>query len=457
MMRKGLDATIAAPTLQRKPYPSYKPSGIEWLGEIPSQWQMMRLRFCAKINPAKSEVSLLPRDTTVSFIPMEMLSVGSISLEYTKTLEECSSGYTYFRNSDVIVAKITPCFENKKGAIAEGLKNEIGFGTTELHVLRANPDLNPKFLFYLTASHSFREIGTGAMYGAGGQKRVPDDFIRDFRHPIPPLPEQRAIAAFLDRETARIDALIEKKQRQIELLQEKRTALISHAVTKGLDPNVKMKSSGIEWLGQIPGHWDARRLKYVSSCNDEVLSETTDPDFELVYVDIGSVDQNAGILIKEQMHFESAPSRARRKVRHGDVVVSTVRTYLRAIAPITHPEPNLIVSTGFAVIRPKDGLLHSFAAHALRARYFVDAVVARSAGVSYPAINAGDLIALPIALPPQDEQRAIAAFLDRETARIDSLIGKIEKSIELLREYRSALISAAVTGKIDVREEIGIS
>jgi type I restriction enzyme S subunit len=120
----------------------------------------------------------------------------------------------------------------------------VGSGTTELHVLRPTPRLDPAFLFYLTISHPFRSIGTAYMYGAGGQKRVPDDFVRDFRHPIPTIDEQRAIAAFLDRETARIDALIEKKRRQIELLHEKRAALISHVVTKGLDPSAPMNDSG---------------------------------------------------------------------------------------------------------------------------------------------------------------------------------------------------------------------
>ncbi len=214
-------------------------------------------------------------------------------------------------------------------------------------------------------------------------------------------------------------------------------------------PYPEYKDSGIPWLGEIPANWKIRRLKYVSSCNDESLTETTEPDFELLYVDIGNVDQNAGILTKEQIRFESAPSRARRKVQHGDVIVSTVRTYLRAIAPIVHPEPNLIVSTGFAVIRPKDGLENTFAAYALRAPYFVDTVVANSVGVSYPAINASDLITLPIALPPPDEQFAIAAFLDRETARIDALIEKKQKQIELLQEKRTVVISRAVTKGLD--------
>ncbi len=205
------------------------------------------------------------------------------------------------------------------------------------------------------------------------------------------------------------------------------------------------KPSGIEWLGEIPENWDTLRLKYLSSINDDVLPESTDPDYEILYIDIGSIDAFEGIREKELMRFENAPSRARRCVQNGDVIVSTVRTYLRAIASIHEPEENLIVSTGFAVVRPKTGLDGGFSAYALRTPYFVDTVVARSVGVSYPAINASEIGTIPIAIPSFEEQRAIAAFLDRGTRRIDELIKKKERQIELLKEKRAALISHAVT------------
>ena len=208
------------------------------------------------------------------------------------------------------------------------------------------------------------------------------------------------------------------------------------------------KDSGTEWLGEIPAHWRMERLKYLSTLNDEALAESTDPNFDMVYVDIGSVDAVAGITGTEDFVFEKAPSRARRIVRSGDVIVSTVRTYLRAIAAIEAPESNLIVSTGFAVIRPRK-LDSSFASFALRAPHFVERVVANSVGVSYPAINASSLACFPIAYPPVDEQRAIAAFLDRETARIDGLVARKERLMELLQEKRTALITRAVTRGLD--------
>jgi len=194
----------------------------------------------------------------------------------------------------------------------------------------------------------------------------------------------------------------------------------------------------------VPEHWDVKRLKYSASINDEALPETTESTFEMVYVDIGSVDAFRGVTHREEMVFEDAPSRARRIVRDGDTIVSTVRTYLRAIAPIRNPEPNTIVSTGFAVIRPQRAI-PIFMSYALREPGLVDAIVARSVGVSYPAVNASEIGTLPIPLPPDDEQRAIADFLDRETEKIDTLVARKRTLIERLKEKRTALISRTVT------------
>lgn len=208
-----------------------KDSGIPWLGEIPSHWDVRRLKFVASINPSKSEVSHLPDDTEVSFLPMERVGNGTLDLELTKPLKEIKQGFTYFRDGDVIVAKIAPSFENGKGALAFGLASGIGFGTTELHVIRATPLIERQFVYYLTLSHQFRGMGETQMYGTAGQKRVPDRFINDFPTPLPPLPEQRAIAEYLDRETAHIDRLKGEIEASIDLLGRYRAALISAAVT----------------------------------------------------------------------------------------------------------------------------------------------------------------------------------------------------------------------------------
>jgi type I restriction enzyme S subunit len=201
-----------------RPYPAYRDSGVEWLGQIPAHWEAKRLKLVATLNPPASEVRSLPAETEVSFVPMEAVGeYGGLDLSATKQLGDVGSGYTYFRDGDVVVAKITPCFENGKGAHASGLANGIAFGTTELHVLRVTHELDERFLFYLTLSDAFRRLGEADMYGAGGQKRISESFVENFRSPLPPMSEQRAFAAFLDRETAKIDALVAKKERVIEL------------------------------------------------------------------------------------------------------------------------------------------------------------------------------------------------------------------------------------------------
>ncbi len=158
------------------------------MGDIPEHWNLQRIRFLGKVNPSKSETRKLSSNTLVSFLPMENLGVGNINLTETRKIEEVREGYTYFRDGDVIVAKITPCFENGKIAVCKNLKNGIGFGTTELHVIRSNNLINYEFLFYCLKSDNFISVGSTRMYGTAGQKRISDDFIKDFKLPLPPLP-----------------------------------------------------------------------------------------------------------------------------------------------------------------------------------------------------------------------------------------------------------------------------
>ena len=209
------------------------------------------------------------------------------------------------------------------------------------------------------------------------------------------------------------------------------------------------ESFGVPWLGDIPAHWQIKRLKNIVTLNPESLPETTDPDYTLKYLDISNVDEVEGARPPEEMRFENAPSRARRIVRTGDTILSTVRTYLKAIAYFENPPDNLIVSTGFAVLRPCAEVLPKFLYALVRCPQFVEMVVAHSVGVGYPAINPSELSSLPVWLPPLKDQSAIAAFLDRETAKLDALIAKNERLIELLKEKRAALIRVAVTRGLD--------
>lgn len=213
-----------------------KNSQIDWLGEVPEHWKVARLRFSIKSNPVKSEINDIKRDDVVSFVPMDAVGeYGGIQLDTTKILDDVYDGYTYFRNSDVVIAKITPCFENGKGALASDLTNGIAFGTTELHVMRPLQECSARWLFYLSISHPFREIGASEMYGAGGQKRVPEKFIKDFKLGIPPFKEQEKIADYLDNELIKMANMLAITNKTIEKLNEYRTAIITSAVTGKID------------------------------------------------------------------------------------------------------------------------------------------------------------------------------------------------------------------------------
>ncbi|QOW47690.1 MULTISPECIES: restriction endonuclease subunit S [Acinetobacter] len=205
------------------------------------------------------------------------------------------------------------------------------------------------------------------------------------------------------------------------------------------------KDSGVQWLGEIPNHWNVKQLKFAVTCNDEALGENTELDYEILYVDISSVSLTEGIKHKEELLFENAPSRARRVVKSGDVLVSTVRTYLKAITYVESAEENLIASTGFAVLRPSEKFDSKFIGYWIQSEGMVGNIVANSVGVSYPAINSTDLVRLPIVELPLSEQKFIADFLDKRLAQVDALIAKQETLLEKLAEQRVALISHAVT------------
>ena len=211
------------------------------------------------------------------------------------------------------------------------------------------------------------------------------------------------------------------------------------------------KDSGILWLDAIPSHWHEEKLKHISTCNDEVLSEDTPDELIIHYVEISDVDSVSGINNHTDYTFANAPSRARRITRKNDVIISTVRTYLKAIATVK--EDDLIVSTGFAVIRPTK-VNQKYLAYSLLNDDFLGEVISKSVGVSYPAINATDLIEIKIPVPPREEQETIAAFLDRKVSQMDATIAEKEQMLEDLKTYRSAIISEAVTKGLDKNVEM---
>ncbi len=215
---------------------SLRDIGIPWLVCVPDHWEVKRGRFAMRVNPSAPRLRNLMPEDEVSFIPMDAVGMqGKLSLEQTWILADVSSSYTEFQDGDVVVAKITPCFENGKAALANGLMNGAALGTTELHVLRADAVLDKRFLFYVAISDAFRKIGESEMYGAGGQKRVPPEFIKDFRIPLPPMAEQSVIVDYLDERTGNIDLMMNRTESAITHLIEYRTAIITAATTGKID------------------------------------------------------------------------------------------------------------------------------------------------------------------------------------------------------------------------------
>jgi type I restriction enzyme S subunit len=430
-------------------YPNYKDSGAEWLGEVPEHWEVKRVRFVAQLNPSKSELSALARDTAVSFVPMDAIGEdGSLSLDKEKPISEVETGYTYFRNGDVTVAKITPCYENGKGALMQGLLNGIGFGTTELIVVRPNSgQVTGTYLHYLFISPDFRGLGESHMYGAGGQKRIPDDFVRNFATAFPPVREQTQIAAFLDRETAKIDELVAEQRRLMALLKEKRQAVISHAVTRGLNPDAPLKPSGIEWLGDVPKHWEVLPAKRVSSVfvpqrNKPELNVDGEGLFWVTMEQMRSEEIKSAELSVTESAARDAGTRV---LPAGAVVASCVGTFgLAAINCV-----DVIINQQLQAFIPTDRVDAKFLRHCvvIAEGYFEQ--IGTAATIAY--VNQLGFANMPLVLPPKTEQHQIVEFLAAESIKFDTLTTEAQRAIDLLQERRTALISAAVTGQIDVR------
>ena len=445
-------------------YKAYKPSDCEWLKTIPSNWSQVRGRFAMSVNPAPRKVRKLNASDEVSFVPMEAVGEwGGLSLERTKPLDEIGAGYTAFEDGDVVVAKITPCFENGKGALAEGLENGAGFGTTELHVLRSGKRLDKQFLFYLTISHTFRMLGESEMYGAGGQKRVPPEFPKDFRVPLPPLAEQELVVRFLDSKITQIDKLVAQKRELIAKLKEKRSAVIARTVTRGLppeaakavglQPNPAMKESGEQWTEQIPAHWAVLPMtKYLSDMSDyrgKTPEKTLDGVFLVTArnVRMGFIDYECSQEFVALDEYEDIMRRGMPKI--GDILFTT-EAPLGNVALVDRED----IALAQRIIRFRMRASHfssHFVLYAMLSDYFQTQLKLLSTGSTAEGIKASKLSMLLLIAPPVSEQTVIAAFLDKACAGMDALIEKTELAATRLNEYRQALITSAVTGKIDVR------
>lgn len=431
-------------------YPKYSPDGF------PVGWKKKRLRFALKMNPSRGEIRLDSSDP-VSFVPMDAVGAyGGIRLSEEKELAEIGSGYTYFCDNDVVVAKITPCFENGKGALAKGLRNKMAFGTTELHVLRSDPkQIDPHFLFYLTISDLFRKLGESEMYGAGGQKRVPENFLKDFRAGLPLIEEQKRIIRFLDYKTAQIDALIAKKKTLLGKLAEKRTAMISHAVTKGLDPSIPMKDSGVGWLGDIPGHWDAKRLKFIVSIFGGGTPNTGKSEYwngEIPWV--SPKDMKCDFICSTEDYLtELGVLESATKIVPIDSVLIVVRSgILRHTIPVARNMVDVTLNQDMKALVTDNRLRSSFLHWLINGLQKGLLPLWSKQGCTVESIEMRYMVNTIIPIPPIDEQDAIIDYIGNITNNFNNYTVRITNIVSALNEYRSAMITNAVTGKIDVRD-----
>ena len=426
-------------------------------GDLPKGWTRRRLRFDVRLNPKKSSLHMKP-DELVSFIPMDAVGeYGGLKLDEVRELGKVYNGYTYFSDGDLCIAKITPCFENGKGALAEGVINGVGFGTTELHVIRPGSHIDRRFLFYISIADDFRKIGESEMYGAGGQKRIDEGFIKDWTPPLPSLDTQQRIARFLDEKTARIDGLIEKKRALLDRLAEKRQALITHAVTKGLNPDAPMKPSGIDWLGDIPAHWEKGNIRRFaqmktghtpSRSKPEYWIDCTIPWFTLA--DVWQLRDGTRWYLEETAETISEiglANSAAELLPAGTVIFSrTASVGYSGIMP--HP---MATTQDFWnwVCGPKltpEYLLLLF-------RSMTQKFEESTSGSTHKTIYQGIAAAFEICVAPIGEQKEIASVIFKRAASLDAAVRQVGSSIDLLSTYRSAVITAAVTGQLtEVKE-----
>ena len=420
-------------------YREYRESGVEWLGEIPSHWEVKRLSWLTKCLDGKR-------------IPLNAEERGRMQGNYPYWGANSIVDYVdqwLFDEELVLLGEDGAPFFDRSRPVAIHVKGKI-WVNNHAHVLRPQSTVDAGFL-----AHALNCIDYRAFIDGSTRDKLTQSAMSGIPIQYPVVQEQRAIAAFLDRETAKIDGLVERKERLIELLQEKRLALITRAVTQGLAPNVPMKDSGIEWLGEIPAHWEVKRLKHQTPGATVGIVVTPSkyyvdegiPCLRSLNVSRGSIDMRNLVYISEsanELHRKS-------KIFAGDVVV--VRTGQAGTAAVVPKELDGANCIDLLIVRRSEELLPQFVYYYLNSHSATSQAEELSVGAIQAHYNTSTLAQLIVPKIPKNEQNRIVIYLDQATGEIDALIAKVRQAIDHLKEFRTALISAAVTGKIDVREE----
>ncbi len=440
--------TAPAKSLVMPRYPEYKASGVEWLGEVPGHWDVLptkRLfRRCKDLNTGMICDNRLAL-TMSGVIPRDLDDLDGLQASEFET-------YQIFQKDDLAFKLID--LQNIKTSRV-GIVPTTGIMSPAYIRLAAssNYSLPRYFYWYFTDLYNqqvFNQLGGGVRQTMGPEELL---FLPIS---VPTLEEQGCVADFLDRETGKIDALIAEQRRLVELLAEKRQAVISHAVTKGLNPNAKMKDSGIEWLGEVPEHWEVNRLKFVATVQTGIAKGKDNAGKDTIsvpYLRVANVQD--GYLDLEDVATIDIPleSLDRYRLQSGDVLMNEGGDFDklgRGHVWRCEVDPCIHQNHVFAV-RP-----HSISSEWLNlvtgTNYAQFYFMTRSKqSTNLASISSTNIMELPVVCPPDEEQATIATFLNKESTKFDTLTAEANRAIELLQERRSALISAAVTGKIDVR------
>jgi type I restriction enzyme S subunit len=418
-------------------YEQYRRSGATWVGDIPAHWRVAALRWVARRyaggTPDKANLDYWSNGT----IPW--LNSGSVNQRMITEASEYITEDAYSNSSARWVPEGALVMALAGQGKTKGMVAQLAIRATcnqSMAAIIPVAGVNPRYLYWwLDAQYqNIRNL-------AGGDLRdgLNLDLLGQIPCPLPAKDEQSSIALFLDRETAKIGALVAAQERLIELLEDKRQAVISHAVTKGLDPAVPMRYSGVSWLGSVPDHWNVLPLK--RHCR--LLTNKTDR--RLFPVALENIESWTGRYVPSDSEFEGEGI----AFEKGDILFGKLRPYL-AKAWVA-PQSGEAIGD-FLVIRPDNRAVSRFTAYQILSREFISIVDGATFGTKMPRASWEIVGAMSLPLPSPAEQSAIVIFLDRETAKIDALIFEANQTIALLQERRSALISAAVTGKIDVRQ-----
>jgi type I restriction enzyme, S subunit len=450
----AITETVQNRLRQFKPYPVYKNSVVEWLGEIPAHWEVARLkRVFVVVNGATPQSGIAGYwDGEIPWVTPEDLGglAGSEINAPRRRITQVgyqSCGTTLAPAGSLVLSTRAPI--GHLAIAAMPLCTNQGCRSLVFRMPRA-----PRFFYFqlLAARPELEALGQGSTF-----KELAKDKLEEVAIADPPAAEQCAIAAFLDRETAKIDALMAKKQQLIALLQEKRTALITRAATKGLDPNAPMKESGVEWLSKIPAHWEVKRLWHLTPSGRRIMYGIVLPGPN---VDDGVPTVKGGDVSSDRLRLERLNRTTREieagyvrsRLRGGDLVYA-IRGSIGEVAMVPDELEGANLTQDAARIAYTPATEGHWLLYALRSSAAFAQLDAGALGATISGINIRDLKRALLPVPPRVEQEVIAAFLDRQTAKLDAMVTKVREAIERLKELRSAVISAAVTGKIDVREE----